>query len=217
MKKREITFMLFSIAAVFFLITAVNFIESGGRRTSGYASSVATVGLFVLGDQQTIDLKQGWNFISFYVILDNYSVSSVLQPIDGYYDYIQEWNGDTQDFKIWSRLGQKDFTSFNQNKSYFIYLKQDTSVTLDGDYFGNWTIGLIPGWETPDYVYEFNSSVTGNEFYNATFSYIQKWDNVAQEFLAYSPLAATNPFDKILPSEGYLIRTEGGNVIYVRV
>ena len=87
---------------------------------------------------------------------------------------------------------------------------------MDGDYFGNWTIGLVPGWETPDYVYEFNSSVTGNEFYNATFSYMQKWDSSAQEFLAYSPLSATNPFDKILPSEGYLIRTEGGNVTYVR-
>lgn len=216
MKKRDITFVLFSIAAVFFLITAVNLVELGGKRVTGRVGSVANVGLTILGAcDQSVNLTQGWNFISLYAIPNNYSVTAVLQPIDGYYDYLQEWGSTIQDFRIWSRFGQKDFTQFNENKSYFIYLNQDKELLVIGDCFENWTIELVPGWETPDYIYPTESSVSGNVFYNATFSYMQKWNASEQEFLAYSTLAANNPFDKIKPSEGYLIRTEGGSINYV--
>lgn len=217
MKKEGVVFVLFAVAAVFLLITAINFAEIGSRKVTGGATSVATVGLFVLGgcDQQ-IELVQGWNFISLYAIPDSYNVTDILQPIDGYYDYLQEWGSSIQDFRIWSRFGQKDFTQFNENKSYFIYLNQDKSLTIPGRCFDNWTIVLVSGWETPDYVYPIESTVSGNVFYNATFSYMQKWNASNQDFLAYSPLAADKPFNKIKPSEGYLIRTDGGQIDYTR-
>lgn len=217
MKKRDVPLVLFAIAAVFFLITAVNLVELGGKKVTGKASAVAMLGLTVLGAcDQSVNLTQGWNFISLYAIPSSYNVTDVLQPIDGYYDYIQEWDSSTQDFGIWSRFGQKDFTQFNENKSYFVYLNQNKELMVNGECFGNWTIELVPGWEAPNYVYPYDANVSGEVFYNATFSYMQKWNASAQEFLAYSPLAETNPFDKILLSEGYLLRTEGGTIFYVR-
>lgn len=218
MKKKSITAIIsFVIIAVIWFVW-LSMIVNNTQLTGRTGSSVATVGLVVTPpfDQQ-INLTKGWNFISFYVIFGDYSITTVLAPIDGYYDYIQEWDGSTQDFKIWSKNGQKDFTKFNQNKSYFVYVNQDVTLNIGGTMFENWTIGLLPGWETPDYIYEYSSNVTNDTIYNVTFSYMQKWNASEQEFLAYSPIAAINPFDKIYPSEGYLIRTEGGSVVYIRV
>jgi hypothetical protein len=185
---------------------------------TGKASDVGTISLFVLPPINfTINLSYGWNFISFYAIMNNYSIDKVLEPIAGDYQYLQEWNSTRQDFNIWSTEGVKEFDTLNINKSYFIFMLHDRVLTFDGDYFGNWSIILLNGWETPDYVYDYESNVTGNTFYNATFYYMQKWDTPNQEFLAYSPQAASNPFNKILIAEGYLIRTDGGVLNYVRI
>ena len=211
------------IAAVFILLTWAiwGILVFGEHKVTGRASSaVATIGLTVLGacDQQ-INLTGGWNFISLYVRPGNYSVESVLSPIVGYYEYLQEWDASTQDFKVWSKYGLKQFTEFNQNKSYFIYLSTSNLLALNGDCFGNWTINISSGWETPDYVYEYPTNITGagvNQFANVTLSYMQKWNASNQDFLAYSPSAAVNPFNSVNASEGYLILTSGGQLVYVR-
>ncbi len=184
---------------------------------TGKASDVGIISLFILPPANlTLNLSQGWNFISFYAIMNNYSVDKVFAPIAGDYQYLQEWNSTTQDFNIWSADGVKEFDTLNINKSYFIFMLRDRVLTFDGAYFRNWSIILLNGWETPDYVYDYPSNVTGNTFYNATFYYMQKWDTPNQEFWAYSNQSPINPFDKIFPTEGYLIRTDGGVLRYVR-
>lgn len=175
------------------------------------------IGLTILGaDLQQFDLLKGWNFISFDVQLSDYDIQTALTPIDGYYDYIQEWDSTTQDFKVWSKLGQKDFTTFNVNKSYFIYVNQNIHFNRTGRFFHNWTITLLPGWETPDYVLIDSSNVSGNSFKGIAFDYMQKWNASNQDFLVYSPLSASNSFDRINQGEGYFIRTNGGDIVYIQ-
>lgn len=179
--------------------------------------AVSTIGLTILGGEvQRINLTQGWNFISFFVQMNDYDVEDVFRSIDGYYVYIQEWDPSNQDFDIWSKYGQKDFTALEKNKSYFIWVTQDIELEVRGLFYENWTIAVLPGWDTPNYVFYTSSNVSGNSFYGTTFDYMQKWNASNQEFLAYSPLAASKPFDKVHQSEGYLIRTNGGDVVYTR-
>jgi hypothetical protein len=195
-----------------------NYLANGNIPTiTGKESDVGIISLFVLpSGNMTLNLSQGWNFISFYAIMNNYSIDKVLAPIDGDYQYLQEWNSTSQDFNIWSAGGVKEFNTLNMNKSYFIFMLQDKTLPFFGDYFENWSIILLNGWETPDYVYEYESNVSGNTFYDASFYYMQKWNVSSQEFLAYSTQAIGNPFDKILSTEGYLIMTDGGVLRYVR-
>ena len=217
MKKRQV---IIASAAIIILLTWIvwGILVFGEHRVTGKATSVATIGLIVIGDLQPLNLTNGWNFVSFYVQFNNYSVTNVLAPIDGYYDYIQEWDSDAQDFKIWSRLGLKEFTEFNKNKSYFIYMNTNQLITLNGVFFQNWTINLSSGWETPNYIFNYPTNITGagaNEFANITFNYMQKWNASNQDFLIYSPVSLDNSFNYVNESEGYFILTDGGQLVYI--
>lgn len=206
---------VFLIAAIW-VIWGMMVLEIGNSPT-GRATSVATVGLVILGScNQQINLTGGWNFISLYSIPNNYTIESVLSPIDGYYDYLQEWDSATQDFKVWSKYGLQQFTEFNQNKSYFVHLTGSNPLDVTGNCFENLAINLSVGWETPAYIYDYPANISGNQFKNVTFDYMQKWNSSGQEFLAYSPLAMSNPFSDIQASEGYFILTQGGQLVYVK-
>jgi hypothetical protein len=211
-------FLLMISIVIIGLNVYYNYSATGNIFTiTGKASDVGTISLFILPPVNlTLNLYAGWNFISFYAIMNNYSVDKVFEPIAGDYLYLQEWNSTTQDFNIWSADGTREFDTLNINKSYFIFMLHDRVLTFDGDYFRNWSVTLLNGWETPDYVYDYESNVTGNTFYNATFYYMQKWDTPNQDFLIYSTQALTNQFDKINMTEGYLIKTDGGTIRYVR-
>ena len=220
MKKRVLFLVVFIVSFLFFIIIfsyMTDYIKTGYTIT-GKASSTATISFFVLGDMQQRNMVQGWNFVSFNVKSTNYSVESVLSSIDGYYDYVLEWDSDRQEFKTWSRFGSKDFTELNENKSYFIFMNDNNKqILLNGERFGNLTLILKDGWETPNYIYEYDSeNITGNYFKNVTFDYIQKWNETNQEFMVYSKLAEQQPFNKIYVGEGYFILTRGGNLVYIR-
>lgn len=166
---------------------------------------------------QTVIFSEGWNLISFNAEPADKSITNVLAPIDGYYTYILEWNSSSQEFNIWSKTGAKEFTEFNMNKSYFIFLEQAANVDVTGARFGDFDIILLPGWESPNYPYEYNISISGSTFYNINFSYIMRWDIPSQEFKIYSVYSSSPEFTEIPAGEGYFIQTEGGTIEYVRV
>lgn len=184
-------------------------------KVTGLANS-GGVNIIIEGIGQTIPLQKGWNFISFYLQLPDYNLSKVFSSIDGDYEYVMEWNSSSQEFDVWSKLGKKDFTIINANKSYFIYMSQARNLSVGGSFFDNKTIVLLSGWEAPDYIYGYSSNITNNSFYGINFTYMQKWNVSSQEFIVYSHLTQTNPFNEVLASEGYFIKTEGGNLTYVQ-
>ena len=189
----------------------------GSQNVTGHASSVAIVGLTILGNcNQQINLTSGWNFISFYSIPSNNSIDSVLSPIAGSYDYLQEWDPISQSFKVWSIYGTKQFTQFNQNMSYFVRITSVTSLDVNGNCFENLTMNLSSGWESPAYIYDYPANISGTSFKNISFTYIQKWNASSQSFLAYSIYALSNPFNSINASEGYFIWTTGGQLVYIK-
>lgn len=166
----------------------------------------------------TIFLAPGWNLVSIQPQLLNYSIEQVLSNISGQYEYILEWNGTSQDFRLWSRNGMKQFLEFDMNKSYFIfYTASNTTLNFTGQKFNDYNIVLLVGWEAPVYPYEYDSAVSGSVFYSMPFDYMLTWNRNSQEFMVYSIYSASPQFNSIPAGDGYFIRTEGGTIQYVRV
>lgn len=211
--------VVFALAFLNFYINInSNLIE---HTLAGSAISTGRLTLFIIitnVSNGSIFLAPGWNFISLNPQLLNYSIDYVLENVSGQYEYILEWNGTSQDFNLWSRNGVKEFNEFNKNKSYFIFFSgTDTRLNLSGAKFGDYNITLLPGWEAPVWPYEYDASVSGQVFYNISFDYMLTWNRTEQEFMVYSIQSSTPDFNSILAGDGYFIRTEGGEIIYVRV
>lgn len=215
---------MFSTLASILLIAAILFIiinnipseKTSLPKTITGAAGSGAISIVILGDAGTAELLQGWNFISIFVTLRNNSIASVFSTLNNSYDYILEWNSSSQEFDTWSRLGTKDFTELNSNKSYFVYMNQAGTLNLNGRYYQNLSFPLVSGWETPNYIYEYETNITNSTFYNISFSYMQKWNSTSQEFLVYSEKSGLPQFTKLLASEGYLLLTDGGNINYTR-
>lgn len=205
-----ITAILLSLL-VFFLIF------SHGNITGAASGNTASVSLSVEAPGQTMSFVQGWNFISFYLTLNSYDISEILNITSGDYEYILEWNSTSQDFNTWSRQGTKEFSEFNANKSYFLYLNGDRTEPFTGRLYNNITMELLEGWESPDYIYNYEKNITNNiSFYNINFTYMQKWNKTEQDFMVFDLNSLSKPFSSVLAGEGYLILSDGGILNYTR-
>jgi len=210
------------VFALAFLNFYININSSLVEHTlAGSAISTGRLTLFIMitnVSNGSVFFAPGWNFVSLYPQLLNYSIEYVLSGVSGQYEYILEWNGTSQDFNLWSKNGVKEFDEFNKNKSYFIFFTgTNTSLNLSGARFGDYNITLLQGWEAPLWPYEYDASVSGQVFYNVSFDYMLTWNRNDQEFMVYSIQSSTPDFNSILAGDGYFIRTEGGEIIYVRV
>jgi len=163
----------------------------------------------------TLDLKEGWNLFSFCSNLNNPDLLTVLNQIDGKYDFVMEWDSITQDFKIYStKATQKPFTVFNDDFSYFIYMTEDASLDISGEDVLSEERNLIAGWNTPAYQYKFSTFITDiiSEIMNE-FVFLMKWNTANQEFDIYSEKSTIHPFDEIFPGEGRFIYLENSGTI----
>jgi len=218
MEEKEVYFGVFLLIVI---LLNIAFIANSFEKTtisSKATQAYGTVTAFVIScaTRQNLSLIDGWNFPSFYVNMTNDSISKVLSSIEGNYEYILEWNSTSQQFNIWSRQGVKEFKEFSPNKSYFIFLNQPDNISLCGDFYSNYSILLLPGWESPNYIYEYPSNISNKNFYNVSFYYMLKWNDSRQKFLIYSPESLYPDFRQINPGEGFFIRTEGGVLRYIR-
>lgn len=162
----------------------------------------------------TVSVSQGWNFVSLCSQLSDYQVESVFAPINGSYEYILQWDEIGQEFELWSRLGQKDFTDLDPDKSQFIFYQGSTTAfNLSGPDYQALSKSLVQGWEAPIYPFTFESTVTGSQFYSVDFNYMLRWNGVFQEFDIYSPQAQSQGFTTIPPGEGFFIHSDGGQTL----
>jgi len=175
--------------------------------------------LFTQKEKQcSCDIKvgEGWNFVSLCVELDDYLIEDVLKDIEGYYDYILEWDENNQEFRFWVKNGIKQFDRFDSGKSYFIFYNSggEVTFTLDGSMIEELDRGVGAGWESPVYPYIFDSNLEGNRFYNVAFDYMLRWNRAEQKFDIYSLRSFDSGFDSIRGGEGFFIKSGGGTLIY---
>jgi len=171
---------------------------------TGATSLEGTVSITVLS-ACTIDLFEGWNFISLCAEPPNKSIEKVLEGID--FRYVLQWNETRQEFDVYSpKAASNSFDKFDTNKSYFILLSSSALLNVPGDFFDDMNISMMYGWNPPTYPYLFTTNISKYlETITGQYRYVMKWNTSGQEFIIYSPKAATPEFTTILQGEGQFI------------
>lgn len=175
------------------------------------AANAVTTGMatFTLISSCSLELKEGWNFISFCADETNKTIASVLSSVSDKIRFVLEWNNTAQNFQVYSpKAASPPFSSFNFNKSYFVYYTNDTlsTISLNGPTYGDLNLTLNQGWETPNYPYSATANIT--KYLNTmagSYKFLQKWNYTPQKFAIYSPLSSNNPFYTIAMGEGQFI------------
>lgn len=209
-----VTLAILSLIFLSIIMTEIG--RAIASKLTGEATHAGIVTVYVLESGELIYLGHGWNLVSFHLNMSNYSVEHVIAPIGDNCKFIQEWDSEEQKFKLWSRRGVREFTEFNFSKSYLIFVDWEENLTIYGEDFGNMTLHLLPGWEAPVYPYRYASNVTGDTFNGLPFHFIMKWDIAEQKFRIYSPKSTNPQFTQILKNEGLMLRSSGGDLIYIK-
>lgn len=96
-----------------------------------------------------LTLKRGWNFVSFSVLPENKSVSSVLNSISGKYDQVLRYNSSARKFEYYVENPRYDqFNTFEYLRGYIIFVKDRSGASLEVSGFApqNTSLTLYPGF-----------------------------------------------------------------------
>jgi hypothetical protein len=155
----------------------------------------------------TIEVKEGYNLISICKELRNNSILSALEPISGKYGFVLKWSSLNQEFVMFSPdSANNSFDVFETNESYFLFMKENGTLSMFGLDAGNLTVELAQEFNSVGYPYLFSADV---KKYVSPFEedvlVILTWNNSAQEFIALSPKSADPAFKTINKGEGQFI------------
>jgi len=186
-------------------------LDMPGSANTPTAANAITTGMatFTLISGCSVELREGWNFVSFCADETNKTIQSILNSTSENIRFVLEWNNTAQNFMVYSpRASTPPFNAFNFNKSYFIYYSDTdgTNISLNGPIYGDVNITLNQGWETPNYPYSFTANIT--KYLNTIagqYKFVQKWNYTPQEFMIYSTLSSNNPFYTIDMGQGQFI------------
>jgi len=178
-----------------------------GEQLTAKATSSGTVTVGILSFCN-IDLVQGWNFISICANTQNKSIKSILDSIDGQYDYVLEWDNALQDFSLYSVYASENpFNEMNENKSYFVYFNPPSgNINVGGNEYDDLNLTLEYKWNDPFYPYIFRANISKYlSTIDPQYEYVLKWNTSIQDFSLYSVYASENPFYFIDMGEGQFI------------
>ena len=202
--------LLFLFLAVFF----VSLESPTGRLTTGSGF----VSAYVI-EQCSKTFVNGWSLFSICSNETNTSFQNILGAAYTGTRFILRWNATLQAFQVWSPLlASPSFTDFDLDEAAFV-LKANTAefITFNGTFFEDRTINLAGGYNAVAYHYTFTADVGDYlSTINGQFRFVLKWDDNQQQFLIYSPLAASPEFTTISKGQGQfiLVNDTGGATLF---
>ncbi|MEK7400371.1 MAG: proprotein convertase P-domain-containing protein, partial [Candidatus Poribacteria bacterium] len=107
--------------------------------------------LEIKGDaaEVTVNLRQGWNFVSFPFLPQDKSISNVLSTIQGSYAQVTRYNASGNKFEHYvGNVKYNQFNAFEYIKGYLIYVTNSAGcvLTISGVPLSQQTIPLKAGW-----------------------------------------------------------------------
>ncbi|MFH0731293.1 MAG: RHS repeat-associated core domain-containing protein [Candidatus Omnitrophota bacterium] len=158
----------------------------------------------------SIDLKPGWNFVSFCVLPQDKTVKNVLSSIEGKYSQVAKYNPQIKDFQHYLPDNAKysKFTEFKYQEGYEIYITglETVTLTIEGDLPQNSSKDLPKGWhllaavksEEIPVVEAFQPMQLGVDY-----SKVLLFDKEKNKYLEYS--LEKKEFETVLPGVSYLV------------
>ena len=97
---------------------------------------------------QTLDLKAGWNLVSFYVETGDMAPATVLAPID---EYLVQIKSLTQSYHPSVSSFLNSLTSLNVSDGYWLKVTEDVSFEIEGEVPAGVSIAVKEGWNLLGY------------------------------------------------------------------
>ena len=202
-----VTFIaIYILLNIILIIHNINLnVDSNLRRITGLGSA-GNVGVAIY-PACLLQLEEEYNFVSLCKNTTSKLVGDVLLPIEGKYEFVLRWNPTTQAFETYSpEAATNEFYEMNFNESYFIYMKSNETLTLNGTNLGDVNIVEDDEYNAPGYPYAFSANISkylGEITENISFAL--RWNMETQEFITYSPEAEQSDFSRIQMGEGQYI------------
>lgn len=217
-------FLYASAGTVLVLLVALNFLISFELQTlensihytqghneqdsiTGYSTKgVGTVGLEIIQPCNYI-LAEDWNLFSLCADAENDSIEYITQPIDEKYNFLLEWDEETQQFEVYSKRAiNKPFTEMDRNKSYFVYMDDSSRFSVVGEPFDDMNLSLEEKWATPTYPYIGDGNITEYiQTIQDDYYFYMLWDRTNQLFDVVSKYAIEKPVVTIPIGHGQFI------------
>jgi hypothetical protein len=176
-------------------------------------SSEAILALASLLFARSIELEPGWNLISLSHIVEDTSLSSVLESIKGDYDAVQFYdNTDSRDpwkhYQIDKPSSLNDLSEINNDMGFLIHITNPAGATLE--YIGsepkrNQEIAIKEGWNLVGYpalCYRDRTQALNNLNFGSEVDAIWAYDATQQKWIEL------DVSDDIVPENGYLIHSK---------
>ncbi len=180
--------------------------------TAGETYDIGTLFMDQEGPSATLNLGQGWNFISFPVQPSNTAPATVLAPVIGKVLVVWAWDSQKQQWLLFAPQRQENsLLALESGKGYWIYLTGSASLTVYGT-SGVTTIPLADGWNLVGYNGGDDVAVaTGLSTISTRWSYLWNWEGSTWKAASASTMQLPVPALTSLSSgKAYWIRIKAG-------
>lgn len=204
--QKNINRLLIALSIIFVIVSVFNnYMVYEALSITG--KPIGIVGLTILPLECNMAVRQGWNYLSLCAEPYNNSIPSLLSSVN--YRYVMVWNESSQDFIIYSpRAASPPFNAWDANKSHFVYYYDASPTTFGvlGEVYDDLNLSLVHGWNPPTYPYLLTTNILRYlDSLGSNYRYMMKWNYTPQDFIIYSPRAATPQFTTIDTTEGQFI------------
>ena len=105
---------------------------------------------------QTLELKAGWNLVSFYVVTDDMATATVLGPI---HDKLEQIKSLTKSYDPSLPFFLNTLTSLNVTDGYWLRVSENINLEIEGVVPAGATIPVKAGWNLVGYPRETGDAV----------------------------------------------------------
>ena len=157
----------------------------------------------------SIDLYQGWNFISIYCIPLAASTELILASINESYTYIfnyeaadatDHWKSYNRELPSWA---VQQLTNISRASGYWIYMAEDATFTYDGS-LRSTTISFRSGWNMIGYPRNESENITAL-LSNVSFTQVREFNTLSNTWYVYQRNDTGNTLTNFTPGKGYWV------------
>jgi parallel beta-helix repeat protein len=147
-----------------------------------------------------IPIHEGWNLVSVPLTQDQPLVENVLSSIDGKWDVVKYYDGQTKIWKTYRMGGTSNTLSgIDHTMGFWLHALQNTTLTVYGIQPSTTQIALWAGWNLVGYPTLNNSRTVSNALFGTGYTIAEGFSPV------YPYISSLEDFDIMKPGEGYWV------------
>ncbi|MCK5140523.1 MAG: hypothetical protein KAQ85_11825 [Thermodesulfovibrionia bacterium] len=157
--------------------------------------------------EYNIGLEEGWNLISIPFQISNNSITYVLSSISGNYNNVVYYNSTDNEYHIYDPddIAHSNLFSIDHKLGFWIDMKTQDILTINGDYPSSTTISLKQGWNLIGYPSPENRTLSEiNGLIDDKAEFILAYDNLS--FESFIENKSSNRLGVMQQGFGYFVK-----------